>query len=86
MQRIPTGPAIAAACLIGVTASAQTQVDPGAREKSVRIVRTDAAPVIDGVLDEEIWSLARANASTTTIISESSSIRSSIAATATCSS
>lgn len=58
MQRIPSGPAIAAACLIGVTASGQTQVDPGAREKTVRIVRTDAAPVIDGVLDEEIWSLA----------------------------
>ena len=58
MQRIPTGPAIAAACLLSVTASAQAPVDPGAREKSVRIVRTDAAPVIDGVLDEEIWSLA----------------------------
>ena len=58
MQRAPTGPAIAAACLLGVTASAQAQVDPGAREKTVRIVRTDAAPAIDGVLEQGIWGRA----------------------------
>jgi hypothetical protein len=30
----------------------------GAREKSVRIVRAAAPPIIDGVLDEDVWQLA----------------------------
>jgi hypothetical protein len=39
-------------------ASAQEIVPDGARAKSVRIVRTDTPPVIDGVLDEQGWQLA----------------------------
>lgn len=35
------------------------QTDRGTAEKSFRIERTDSAPVIDGVLDEEIWSRAQ---------------------------
>jgi hypothetical protein len=37
---------------------AQEDVPEGAREKSVRIVRTPTPPVIDGVLDEDAWRLA----------------------------
>jgi hypothetical protein len=37
---------------------AQEVVPEGGREKSVRIVRAAAPPVIDGVLDEEAWRLA----------------------------
>jgi len=58
MQRKPTGKVVAAACLIGVTASALAQVDRGGAEKSVRIVRTDAVPAIDGVLERDIWGRA----------------------------
>jgi hypothetical protein len=39
-------------------APAQEPVPDGAREKSVRIVRTASPPVIDGVLDEAAWQLA----------------------------
>lgn len=39
-------------------AAAQEELPEGAREKSVRIVRTVAPPVIDGVLDDEAWRLA----------------------------
>lgn len=38
--------------------AAQEIAPDGGREKSVRIVRTAAPPVIDGVLDEEAWRLA----------------------------
>ena len=58
MQRKPTGKVVAAASLIGVTASALAQVDRGGAEKSVRIVRTGAAPAIDGVLEPDIWGRA----------------------------
>ena len=43
--------------LVGSVA-AQEVVPEGGREKSVRIVRAAAPPVIDGVLDEEAWRLA----------------------------
>jgi hypothetical protein len=39
-------------------APAQELVPDGARDKSVRIVRTASPPRIDGVLDEEAWQLA----------------------------
>ena len=39
-------------------APAQEELPEGAREKSVRIVRTAEPPVIDGMLDEEAWRLA----------------------------
>jgi len=47
-----------AAVLSAGEVSAQETVPDGAREKSVRIVRAAAPPVIDGVLDEEAWQLA----------------------------
>ena len=37
---------------------AQESLPDGAREKSVRIVRAASPPVIDGVLDEEVWQRA----------------------------
>ncbi|HJR70970.1 MAG TPA: DUF5916 domain-containing protein [Gammaproteobacteria bacterium] len=43
--------------LVG-SVGAQEVVPDGGREKSVRIVRAAAPPVIDGVLDEEAWRLA----------------------------
>jgi hypothetical protein len=39
-------------------APAQEPVPDGAREKSVRIVRAATPPIIDGVLDEDVWELA----------------------------
>ena len=45
---------LASACM-----PALAQTGNAIAEKTVRIVRADAAPVIDGVLDEEIWSLAQ---------------------------
>src|SRR5688572_17230118 len=47
-----------AAVLAAGEALAQEPVPAGAREKSVRIVRTATPPVIDGVLDEQAWQLA----------------------------
>jgi len=47
-----------AAFLAAGQAPAQEALPEGAREKSVRIVRTSAPPVIDGVLDEAAWALA----------------------------
>ena len=47
-----------AAVLAAGEAPAQESPPDGAREKSVRIVRTATPPVIDGVLDEEAWQLA----------------------------
>jgi hypothetical protein len=47
-----------AAVLAAGEAPAQESPPDGAREKSVRIVRAAAPPVIDGVLDEEEWRLA----------------------------
>jgi hypothetical protein len=38
--------------------TAQEDLPEGARNKTVRIVRTPTPPVIDGVLDEEAWQLA----------------------------
>lgn len=43
--------------LAGFLATALAQ-PAGDTEKSVQIVRTDTAPVIDGVLDEEVWTRA----------------------------
>ena len=37
---------------------AQEAAPIGAQEKSLRVVRTDVAPTIDGVLDEAVWSRA----------------------------
>jgi hypothetical protein len=48
----------AIAAVLAGEAGAQELVPAGAREKSVRIVRAAAPPVIDGVLDEEAWQLA----------------------------
>ena len=48
----------AALCCLSLAAAAQEEPDSGGQQKSVRIVRTDAPPVIDGVLDEEAWSRA----------------------------
>ncbi len=47
-----------AAVLAAGEVPAQEAVPDGAREKTVRIVRTASPPVIDGVLDEETWALA----------------------------
>jgi hypothetical protein len=47
-----------AAVLAAGEASAQEPVPDGAREKTVRIVRAAAPPVIDGVLDEDAWQRA----------------------------
>ena len=47
-----------AALLAAGHAPAQEVIPEGAREKSVRIVRTSTPPVIDGVLDEDAWQLA----------------------------
>jgi hypothetical protein len=49
-----------AGLLIAATAgtSAQEAVIEGAQEKSLRVVRAQAPPVIDGVLDEEVWTTA----------------------------
>lgn len=44
--------------LYAAGAAAQEAVILGAQEKSVRIVRTSAPPVIDGVLDEAVWQSA----------------------------
>ena len=44
--------------LLSPAAPAQETLPDGARNKSVRIVRTATPPVIDGVLDEEAWQLA----------------------------
>src|SRR5688572_28030716 len=44
-----------AALLAASETSAQEALPDGAREKSVRIVRTSTPPVIDGVLDEDAW-------------------------------
>ena len=49
---------LAAVGVAALNSSAMAQSRIAAEEKSVRIVRTDSAPVIDGVLDEDIWSLA----------------------------
>ncbi len=47
-----------AAVLAAGEAPAQEPIPDGAREKTVRIVRAAAPPVIDGVLDEDAWQLA----------------------------
>jgi len=39
-------------------AEAQETPPEGAREKMLRVVRTPTPPVIDGVLDDEVWQLA----------------------------
>ncbi|MGA0805102.1 MAG: DUF5916 domain-containing protein [Pseudohongiellaceae bacterium] len=44
------------ACLPAVTLA---QNNSGAAQKSFGAVRVDAAPVIDGVLDDEVWALAQ---------------------------
>ena len=46
-----------AACLIACSADAQ-ETPPGAGPKTLRMVRTDTPPVIDGRLDEEVWQSA----------------------------
>ena len=52
--------ALAAAWLIAAphSAPAQDAAILGAQEKSVRVVRAETAPVINGVLDDEAWSRA----------------------------
>jgi len=50
-------PIAAFGSLVGSVA-AQEVIPEGGREKTVRIVRAAAPPVIDGVLDEEAWRLA----------------------------
>ena len=45
--------------LAALSTTALAQSGEESVEKSVRIVRADSAPVIDGVLDEEIWSRAQ---------------------------
>ena len=57
MQRIPTEVFFVAVCAMAVQANALAQSGNGADEKSFRIERTDLAPMIDGVLDEDVWSL-----------------------------
>jgi len=42
----------------GQRASAQDAEPAGAAQKNVRIVRADTAPVLDGRLDEDVWSRA----------------------------
>jgi hypothetical protein len=50
---------VALLCLAPLLASAQSvQVGQGRDQKSVRMVRTDTPPVIDGKLDEAIWEKA----------------------------
>ena len=49
---------LAAICVAALNSAAMAQSGDVSGQKSMRIVRTDSAPVIDGVLDEEIWSLA----------------------------
>ena len=49
---------LAAICVAALNSAAMAQSGDVSGQKSVRIVRTDSAPVIDGVLDEAIWSLA----------------------------
>jgi len=46
-----------AACFFaaGLDAAAQHAAILGGQEKSVRVVRADVAPVIDGVLDDAVW-------------------------------
>jgi hypothetical protein len=44
--------------LVTLTSPAQETLPDGARNKTVRIVRTATPPVIDGRLDEEAWQLA----------------------------
>jgi hypothetical protein len=44
--------------LLPAAASAQAAADNGAATKVVRVVRVDAPPVIDGRLDEAVWSQA----------------------------
>ena len=58
MQRCLAGIVLAAACALATPAVALAQSNRGAEEKSVRIVRTDTAPVIDGLLEQDIWSRA----------------------------
>ena len=58
MQRRLTGMGLATACAIVAQTAALAQSNRGAEEKFVRIVRTDTAPVIDGVLEQDIWSRA----------------------------
>ncbi len=55
MQRSQTRILMTLACVMTVHATALGQTDRGSQEKSVRIVRTEVAPAIDGILDEEIW-------------------------------
>ena len=45
-------------CGTALSVGAQQVSNSGGQEKSVRIVRTDTPPIIDGVLDEEAWSRA----------------------------
>ena len=49
---------LVALCSLALNVAAQEPTASGNQQKSVRIVRTDRPPVIDGVLDEAAWSLA----------------------------
>ena len=49
---------LAAICVAALNSAAMAQSGDVSGQKSMRIVRTDSAPVIDGVLDEAIWSHA----------------------------
>ena len=45
--------------LLGIVAStAVGQTENREEEKTLRVIRTDARPVIDGQFDEEIWEIA----------------------------
>ena len=46
-------------CLLAIAASiADGQTQDRTAEKSMRVVRTETPPVIDGLLDEDIWGTA----------------------------
>jgi hypothetical protein len=49
---------VAAASALAATAAAQDAAIEGSREKSLRVVRTSVAPIIDGILDDEAWRTA----------------------------
>ena len=45
--------------LICIPALATAQNNSGAARKSIEAVRITSAPVIDGVLDDDVWALAK---------------------------
>jgi hypothetical protein len=55
LVRFPAGAASAWLLLAAAAAGAQDLVVTVGDDKSVRVQRSNAAPVIDGVLDEEVW-------------------------------